>query len=75
MPTEITAIVPEDAQETLQSVTGLLNDLNLRKIVTIVVLLAACIVAGKVISYYWTGHSGGWRLKKDCVRFSMLPCE
>ena len=49
MLTDITTIAPENAEETLQSVTGFFYDLNLKKILTILILLAACIVATKVI--------------------------
>ncbi|MBM6924370.1 mechanosensitive ion channel family protein [Pseudoflavonifractor phocaeensis] len=49
MLTNLTNLTPEDAEETIQTVTGFFNDLNLKKIVTIVVLFAACMVAMKVI--------------------------
>ena len=49
MLTNLTNLTPEDAEETFQTVTGFFNDLNLKKIVTIVVLFAACMVAMKVI--------------------------
>ena len=49
MLTNITNLTPEDAQETLQSVTGFFNDLNLRKIITIALLFVGCMVVMKVI--------------------------
>lgn len=49
MLTNITNITPEDAEETIQTVTGFFNDLNLQKILTIVLLFVGCMVVMKVI--------------------------
>ena len=49
MLTNITNISPEEAEETIQTVTGFFNDLNLQKIITIVLLFVGCMVVMKVI--------------------------
>ena len=49
MLTNITNLTPEDAEETIQTVTGFFNDLNLRKVITILLLLAGCMVVMKVV--------------------------
>ena len=49
MLTNITNLSPEDAQETLQNVTGFFNDLNLQKILTIALLFLGCMVVMKII--------------------------
>lgn len=49
MLTNITNISPEDAEETIQTVTGFFSDLNLQKIITIVLLFVGCMVVMKVI--------------------------
>ena len=49
MLTNITNITPEDAEETIQTVTGFFNDLNLQKIITILLLFVGCMVVMKVI--------------------------
>ena len=49
MLTNITNITPEDAEETIQTVTGFFNDLNLQKIITIILLFVGCMVVMKVI--------------------------
>ena len=49
MLTNLTTLTPEDAEETLQTVTGFFSDLNLQKILTIVLLFVGCMVVMKVI--------------------------
>lgn len=49
MLTNLTNISPEDAEETLQSVSGFFSNLNLQKIITIVLLFAGCMAAMKII--------------------------
>lgn len=49
MLSNITSISPEEAEETLQTVTGFFNDLDLRKIITILLLFIGCMVVMKVI--------------------------
>lgn len=49
MLTNLTSISPEEAEETIQTVTGFFSDLNLQKIITIVLLFAGCMVAMKII--------------------------
>ena len=49
MLTNITNLTPEDAEETIQTVTGFFNDLNLRKVITILLLFAGCMVVMKVV--------------------------
>lgn len=49
MLSNLTNLNPEDAEETIQNVKGFFSDLNLEKIITIVVLFAACMVAMRVI--------------------------
>lgn len=49
MLTNLTNISPEDAEETLQSVSGFFSSLNLQKIITIVLLFAGCMAAMKII--------------------------
>ena len=49
MLTNITNLTPEEAEETLQTVTGFFNDLNLQKILTIALLFLGCMVVMKVI--------------------------
>ena len=49
MLSNLTNLNPEEAEETIQTVKGFFSDLNLEKIITIVVLFAACMVAMKVI--------------------------
>lgn len=49
MLTNITNISPEEAEETIQTVTGFFSDLNLQKIITIILLLVGCLVVMKVV--------------------------
>lgn len=49
MLTNITNISPEEAEETIQTVTGFFSDLNLKKIITIVLLFVGCLVVMKVL--------------------------
>lgn len=49
MLTNLTNLTPEDAEETIQSVSGFFNNLNLQKIVTIVLLFVGCMVVMKVV--------------------------
>ncbi len=49
MLTNLTSISPEEAEETIQTVTGFFSDLNLQKIITIILLFAGCMVAMKII--------------------------
>lgn len=49
MLSNLTNLSPEDAEETLQSVSGFFNDLNLQKILTIALLFIGCMVVMKVI--------------------------
>ena len=49
MLTNITNISPEEAEETIQTVTGFFSDLNLEKIITIVLLFVGCMVVMKVV--------------------------
>lgn len=49
MLTNLTNISPEEAEETLQSVSGFFSNLNLQKIITIVLLFAGCMAAMKII--------------------------
>lgn len=49
MLTNLTNITPEDAEETIQSVSGFFSNLNLQKIITIVLLFLGCMVAMKII--------------------------
>lgn len=49
MLTNITNISPEEAEETIQTVTGFFSDLNLKKIITIVLLFVGCLVVMKVV--------------------------
>lgn len=49
MLTNLTNITTEDAEETLQSVSGFFSNLNLEKIITIVLLFVGCMVVMKVI--------------------------
>lgn len=49
MLSNITTISPEEAEETLQTVTGFFNDLDLRKIITILLLFVGCMVVMKVV--------------------------
>lgn len=49
MLTNLTSISPEEAEETIQTVTGFFSDLNLQKIITIILLFVGCMVAMKII--------------------------
>lgn len=49
MLTNLTTLTPEDAEETIQTVTGFFSDLNLQKVITIVLLFVGCMVVMKVI--------------------------
>lgn len=49
MLTNLTNISAEDAEETIQSVSGFFSNLNLQKIITIVLLFAGCMAAMKII--------------------------
>lgn len=49
MLTNLTNISPEEAEETIQSVSGFFSNLNLQKIITIVLLFAGCMAAMKII--------------------------
>ncbi len=49
MLTNLTNITPEDAEETLQTVTGFFSTLNLQKILTIALLFVGCMVVMKVV--------------------------
>ena len=49
MLTNLTNITAEDAEETIQSVSGFFSNLNLQKIITIVLLFVGCMVAMKII--------------------------
>ena len=49
MLTNLTNITPEDAEETIQSVSGFFSNLNLQKIITIVLLFLGCMVTMKII--------------------------
>ena len=49
MLTNLTNITAEDAEETIQSVSGFFNNLSLQKLVTIVLLFVGCMVAMKII--------------------------
>lgn len=49
MLTNITNLSPEEAEETIQTVTGFFNNLNLQKIVTILLLFVGCMVVMKVV--------------------------
>ena len=49
MLSNLTNLSPEDAEETLQSVSVFFNDLNLQKILTIALLFIGCMVVMKVI--------------------------
>lgn len=49
MLTNITNISPEEAEETIQTVTGFFSNLNLQKIITIVLLFVGCLVVMKVV--------------------------
>lgn len=49
MLTNLTNVTPEEAEETIQTVTGFFQDLNLEKILTIVILFFGCLLAMKLI--------------------------
>ena len=47
--TNLTTITPEDAEQTLENVTGFFHSLDLRKVLTMLLILAGCLVAMKVV--------------------------
>ena len=47
--TNLTTISPEDAEQTLENVTGFFHSLDLRKVVTILLIFVGCMVAMKVV--------------------------
>ena len=47
--TNLTTITPEDAEQTLENVTGFFHTLDLQKLLTILLILAGCLVAMKVV--------------------------
>lgn len=47
--TNLTEVSPEETQETIQALSGFFRDLNFQKVLTIVLLIAGCLVAMKVI--------------------------
>lgn len=49
MLSNLTNITAEDAEETIQSVSGFFNNLSLQKLITIVLLFVGCMVAMKII--------------------------
>lgn len=47
--TNLTTISPEDAEQTMENVAGFFHSLDLQKVVTILLILAGCLVAMKVV--------------------------
>ena len=47
--TNLTTISPEDAEQTLENVTGFFHSLDLRKVVTILLIFVGCMVAMNVV--------------------------
>ena len=46
--TNLGAVTPDEAEETLQTVTDFLKGLNLEKLITLLLLLAGCLVVMKL---------------------------
>ena len=47
--TNLGAVTPDEAEETLQTVTDFLKGLNLEKLITLLLLLAGCLVVMKLV--------------------------
>lgn len=69
MLTNITNLSPEDAEETIQTVTGFFNDLNLKKVITILLLFAACMVVMKVVLRFTDRAFGRLEVEKGLHTF------
>ena len=47
--TNLGTVTPDEAEETLQTVTDFLKGLNLEKLITLLLLLAGCLVVMKLV--------------------------
>lgn len=72
--TNLGAVTPDEAEETLQTVTDFLKGLNLEKLITLLLLLAGCLVVMKLVLRLTDRLSSAWSWSGACIPSSMRPC-
>ena len=71
--TNLGAVTPDEAEETLQTVTDFLKGLNLEKLITLLLLLAGCLVVMKLVLRLTDRASSARSWSGACIPSSMRP--